>query len=97
MRPYLFGVAGAVAKVSLGGSLAGLRIGVQIDACGAAGGRQKCLSDVHAGPVNVISHVFYIGNACGRRRALGQPDAAFEPAVLPVRPLDLPPAAMAGT
>ena len=78
MRPYPFAVAGAVAKVSLGGSLAGLRIGVQIDACGAAVGRQKCLSDVSAGPVDVISHVFYIGNACGRRRALGgrQPEVS---------------------
>ena len=77
-----------MAKVSLGGSLAALSVYVQIDACGSALGQEKCLSDVGAGPVDVISHVFYLGNACGRRRALGQPDFSFKPTVLPL--LDLP-------
>lgn len=90
-------LAGAVAKVSLGGSLAGLRVGVQVDACGSAGGRQKCLSDIRAGPVDIISHVFYIGKACGRRRVLSQPDFSFTPTVLPVDPLDFEPSIQSET
>ena len=80
---------GAVARVSLGGSLAGLSVYLQIDACGSAAGHQKCLSDVGAGPVDVVRHVFYIGNACSRRRALGHPDFYFKPTVLQLEPLDL--------